>query len=81
MGLADGAREIARALRDFLGLPTIVAQDPDVAATALSWAEQGMDFADALHLAGAAHCEGFASFDRDLARIAKRLGASKIRTP
>ena len=31
---------------------------------ALPWYEQGMDFADALHLAGSLHADKFASFDK-----------------
>lgn len=33
---------------------------------ALHWYEQGMDFADALHLAGSLHADKFASFDKKL---------------
>jgi predicted nucleic acid-binding protein len=42
---------------------------------------QGMDFADALHLATAAGCAAFASFDRRLAKAAKRLSQIAVRHP
>ena len=39
--------------------------------------EQGMDFADALHLAGSEHCEALYTFDdRRFARRARRIGAT-----
>jgi predicted nucleic-acid-binding protein len=69
------------ALRAFLALPRIVAQDRQSADAALDWAERGMDFADALHLAGAAGCDAFASFDRALQRTAAKLGAPEVREP
>jgi predicted nucleic acid-binding protein len=40
-----------------------------------------MDFADALHLAAAQDCDGFATFDRKLARTAAALGAKPVREP
>jgi predicted nucleic acid-binding protein len=47
----------------------------------LRWAEQGMDFADALHLASAAGCVAFASFDRGLKQTAAKMGAPAVRAP
>jgi predicted nucleic acid-binding protein len=75
------ASDFVKALRDFAGLATVTLEDPDLAATALNWHEQGMDFADALHLAGAAHCEAFATFDRRLVKAATRVGAIPVRAP
>ena len=48
--------QIAIALRKFAGLPHITVENAALAAQALNWAEQGMDFADALHLGAADHC-------------------------
>jgi predicted nucleic-acid-binding protein len=72
---------ILGALRRFAGLPTVAFENMIILAQALDWAEQGMDFADALHLAGAAGCDAFASFDRALQRTAARLGAPEVRAP
>lgn len=66
--------DIARVLRAFAGLPTVTVEDGAVVAAALDLAERGMDFADALHLGRAAHCEGIASFDRKFVRAAKAAG-------
>ena len=43
--------QVREALQAFAGLPRIMLEDPALAATALDWMAQGMDFADALHLA------------------------------
>jgi predicted nucleic-acid-binding protein len=44
--------EIQRALRGFLGLPGVKVEDSEQVARALDWHSVGMEFADALHLAG-----------------------------
>jgi predicted nucleic acid-binding protein len=71
------SQQIINALRAFAGLPTVEVEAPAATATALDWAERGMDFADALHLAKATGCEAFVSFDRKFAELANRLAAGK----
>jgi predicted nucleic-acid-binding protein len=66
------------ALRAFAGLRNVVVQDAPSLAKALDWAERGMDFADALHLAQAGDCDGFVSFDGRLVRAARRASAGKV---
>ncbi len=56
-------------------------EDEALVAQAFDWAEQGMDFADALHLAKASDCEAFVSFDRDLAKTARKAKALVVREP
>jgi predicted nucleic-acid-binding protein len=73
--------DILAALRKFFSLPTIVLEDGQAAFRACAWAERGMDFADALHLASSANCEAFVSFDKGLAKAAAKLGAIKVRAP
>lgn len=70
---------IAGAIRAFVGLPNVQPEQPAVTAQALDWFTQGMDFADALHLASAEDCEAFATFDRKLARAARKVGAGKVK--
>jgi predicted nucleic-acid-binding protein len=72
-------QQFSKAFRDFAGLPTVSLESPGLAATALDWHEGGMDFADALHLAGAAACEAFVTFDRRLAKAAARVAAVPLR--
>lgn len=69
------------ALRAFAGLRNVVVQDAASLAKALTWAERGMDFADALHLAQAGDCDAFVSFDGRLARAAKRADAGQVQVP
>jgi predicted nucleic acid-binding protein len=73
--------EVAEALRAFAGLPRVVLEDAVLVARALDWTTQGLDFADALHLAKAQGCDAFVSFDRELARLAKGLGDVEVRSP
>lgn len=72
--------EVATALTDFAGLPNVILEDGAMIAKALGWTARGMEFADALHLAKAQGSEAFVSFDRPLARVAKKLSDVEIRT-
>ncbi|HYJ84349.1 MAG TPA: type II toxin-antitoxin system VapC family toxin, partial [Allosphingosinicella sp.] len=67
-GYGFAADRLVRALRDFAGPPGVTLEDPRLAATALDWAEQGLDLANALHLAAVRDCAAFLSFDRRLAK-------------
>jgi predicted nucleic acid-binding protein len=61
------------------GLPTVSVAEPRAVRRALDYAELGLDFADALHLAQATECEAFVTFDRRLARKARRLAETRVR--
>jgi predicted nucleic-acid-binding protein len=67
-------------LRDFIRLPTVTLENPIRVAKALAWAEAGIDFADALHLAAAEDCEAFITFDQPLVKAARSHGVS-VRSP
>lgn len=67
--------EIAHAFRLLVGLPNFTIRTLDSLLYALRWYEEGMDIADALHLAMSAQDEAPATFDREFAKIAKRAGA------
>lgn len=69
---------ILHILRLFAGLPRVKMERAAIAAQALDWFEQGMDFADAMHLASADDY-AFATFDRKMAAAAKKAGAGKIK--
>jgi predicted nucleic-acid-binding protein len=68
-------RDVARVLRALCGLENVVLDDRDHVLSAIGWHEQGMDFADALHLARSSRCEAFVTFDRGLVRRSSRLSA------
>jgi predicted nucleic-acid-binding protein len=72
---------IVAAFRMLVGLPNLQVENPGAMSQALDWFEQGMDFADALHLASAGHCNGLATFDRDVIRAAARLNAGNVAEP
>lgn len=72
---------VIEVLRAFAYLPNVQLQEPDRVARAFVWAQGGMDFADALHLAAAKDCEAFVTFDRRLTRTADAVGASAARAP
>ncbi len=73
--------QVGDALRAFAGLPRVTLEDPALAATALDWMTQGMDFADALHLTKAEGCTVFVSFDKRFAKAGKRLSQIEVRQP
>ena len=72
---------VSKALRGFIRLPTIRVENPERVRIALAWFDAGMDFADALHLAAAHHCDGLATFDRDFIKAAGRLGLHGVAEP
>ena len=64
---------VAEALRKLAGLGAVFLEDELAVAKALDWSREGLDFADALHLASAGNAKQFATFDRKLAKQAKSL--------
>lgn len=75
------SKQIIPALRALAGLPGVSVEDGGLVARAMDWAEAGMDFADAIHLAAAAGCEGFLTFDQRFARSGTRLSGIPITAP
>ena len=72
---------IFEALRKTLGLPNVQTARPCVIVQALHLAGQGLDFADALHLAASQECGQFATFDTSFIKKANGLTGCKVRTP
>ncbi len=73
--------QIVPALRALAGLPGVTVEAASLAAKAMDWAEAGLDFADALHLAAAAGCESFLTFDKRLVRSGTRLSGVPVAAP
>lgn len=66
---------IGLAFEHLLGLPNVTVEDRDLVQSALERMRQGVDFADALHLAASHHCSKMVTFDaRRFAKRANRLG-------
>ena len=66
-------REIARVMRALAGIEHITLEDRSAVLVALDTFEQGLDFADALHLARSSRVTAFATFDQRLAKRARGL--------
>jgi predicted nucleic-acid-binding protein len=66
--------EIERGMLLLLGLPNFKPAQADAVRAALRAYAQGVDFADALHLALSSGDEAFISFDEGFVRKAARLG-------
>ncbi len=77
LGVNDcSAAEIARALKHLLGLPNFKPREFEALCRAIQWYEEGMDFGDALHLALSAKDEKLLTFDRSLAKLARKIGTA-----
>jgi predicted nucleic-acid-binding protein len=63
--------DVNNALNAIVGTETIHVDHVDTVLTALELSEQGIDFADALHLAASASCEWMATFDQDFVKFGK----------
>jgi predicted nucleic-acid-binding protein len=73
---------IVDGIAKLLGLPGVEAEDSATAGEALDWYAQGLDFADALHLASSGRAEAFATFDRALRRRARAvMGTIRVVAP
>lgn len=64
---------ILQALRNIVGLPNVMVEQQSEIAEALDGFEQGLDFADALHLASSRRAGRFATFDKKLIKRAEKL--------
>lgn len=67
--------EIVKGLYALFGLPNFRPMAFANMACALQWYEAGMDFADAVHLALCTKTDGFATFDKELGKQARKSSA------
>lgn len=72
---------IAERLTAFLGLPTLHTAHPSKLQKALMWYAEGLDFADALHLASSEHLASFKTFDQRFIRRATDKSACTVEEP
>ena len=73
--------QVCKALLDFAGLARVSLEDPALSALALARMNDGMDFADALHLGRTEACDAFVTFDPRLVKTARAVGVEKVRGP
>jgi len=69
------------ALSKTLGLPNVKTERSGVVAQAIDLARQGLDFADALHLAASQGCAALATFDAAFIKKAKGLTGCTVKKP
>jgi predicted nucleic-acid-binding protein len=65
--------DISRVLRALASIEHITLEDRNAVLVALDAFDQGLDFADALHLARSTRASSFATFDQRLAKRARGL--------
>jgi predicted nucleic-acid-binding protein len=65
---------VNRALEGLLSLANVRAEDEPLLRQALAWNRDGMDFADALHLASSRTATRFATFDLAMIKAATAVG-------
>lgn len=73
--------DIANAFQALFGLQNVTLQEAEVVAAAIAWHKQGMDFADAIHLAASQRCQSFATFDKGFIKSAGRITGFEVREP
>ena len=69
---------IRTALGKVLGLAQLTVEESDTVHQALAWYGEGLDLADALHLASSRRADAFATFDQRLRSRAQRLNTTPV---
>ena len=64
-----------------LGLPNVNVKDPDSIYQAISWYENELNFADALHLASGRRCVSFATFDGSFIKKTQQFSSMEMIKP
>ena len=73
--------EICQALRNLFGLPNVQLTNGSLMAQVLQWHENGLDFADAFHLAQSQHCSAIYTFDNKFVKRGKGLSGCEVQQP
>jgi len=76
-----GQNEITNAFQSLFGLSNVQLQEPLVIADAIEWHQNGMDFADSIHLAQAKESEAFVTFDKKFIKSALKTTPILVREP
>jgi len=73
--------EVIEAFYELFGMKHVRLDQPEIVANALAGYENGLDFADALHLAAASGCKALATFDQKFIQKADALPGVEIIEP
>jgi predicted nucleic-acid-binding protein len=75
-------KEIQRIFQSLCGLENVQIENRDAILVALNGYQQGLDFADSLHLTSAQSCNAFVTFDHKLRNRARTLSSTPpVETP
>jgi predicted nucleic-acid-binding protein len=78
-GFYELSREdIRHVFQSLCGLENVMIEDREIVLSALTAYQQGLDFADALHLARSGRCRAFLTFDQRLQKRAKAAGLAPV---
>ena len=72
---------ISAALRKLLGLRNVQLANAAQMAQVIDWHEKGLDFSDAMHLAGCEECEKLYTFDKKFASRSEGLSNCPVVLP
>lgn len=75
------SEQICGAFRKLFGLPTVNLSNQFLIAQVLDWHEQGMDFADAFHLATSQSLPALKTFDEKFIKKSKGLSTCAVQKP
>lgn len=75
------AESVANGLRLLFGLPNVQLSNPPLIAQALEWHLDGMDFADALHLANSQQFDELYTFDKKFIKKSEGLTECDVLEP
>ncbi|MCP5095159.1 MAG: type II toxin-antitoxin system VapC family toxin [Chloroflexi bacterium] len=73
--------QIQTAFKKLFGLPTIHPNHSPSIKLTLNWYGNGLDFADALHLAQSQHCRAMSTFDQQFFKHAKTISSCPVQEP
>ncbi|WP_241993472.1 hypothetical protein [Trichormus variabilis] len=73
--------EICQALRKVFGLPNVYLTNEKLILQVIEWHENGVDLADAFHLASSNHCLEFYTFDEKFIKKSQNLSNSTVKKP
>jgi predicted nucleic-acid-binding protein len=72
------SNEICTALKNLCSLSNVYLSHPSLIAQVIQWHEDGLDFADAFHLAYSQKCSEFYTFDEKFVKRANGLTQCKV---
>ncbi|WP_236721415.1 type II toxin-antitoxin system VapC family toxin [Trichormus sp. NMC-1] len=73
--------EICQALRKVFGLPNVSLTNEKLILQVIKWHKNGLNFADAFHLASSNHCLEFYTFDEKFIKKSQSLSNSTVKKP